>query len=298
MHAKSGINAADPEWVDLGPLVRLHDKPLSTIWKAPAKGTLLKVYRQLEPHARRDREVEALALAGRWGLPVPSVRGTGGMNSPWVRLDLVPGTSCAISTADEVERYIRLATALMSTLRSRSLDLRPGSGWELSSQNSASHLAHLLGQLSPRCRRESWWPALSDALSTLNEEQTVYLHGDIKPDHFLVGKHGIHVVDWEAAARGPAACDAIHTVFHLVRDLVYAPTPPGTLPVEQISNIAVSAGIAAWRIVLWLDRRRPQDLSELPCGSLDRLLASSTTVDVVNEIARLIAELRDLGVPR
>jgi hypothetical protein len=290
---------SQPDWASLLPLTLLHDKPLSTMWTAPARKALLKVYRQLEPRARRDREVDALALAGQWGLSVPAVRGIGDLGtSSWMLLDLVPGQPCRIGTADEVERYIWHAAALTSVLRTRSADLRPGNGWVQSRRDYMSHKEFLVDQLSPRCRAQTWWSALCNALSPLDEEQTVYLHGDIKPEHLLVGEDDVHVVDWEAAARGPAVCDTVHAVFHLLRDLVYSSVPPRAVPVEIVSSIPVPGGVAAWRIVHWLDRRRPQDLNALTADALSALLTSVTAADVVNELVRLIAELRDHGVPR
>jgi hypothetical protein len=288
-----------PIWADFGPLELLHDKPLSTVWTAPSRKALLKIYQQIEPRARRDREVTALTLAKEWGVAVPAVCGTGNVaESSWALLDLIPAAPCPIGTASGVGAYIQHTAVLVSALQSRSVNLRPGNGWLQTRLDCASHREFLLGLLSTRCRTQPWWNALSDALSTLDGEKTVYLHGDIKPEHVLVGSDGAHVVDWEAAARGPASCDTVHAVFHLIRDLVYAAPPPTAVPIEQLSTFAVPAVVAAWRIVHWLDRRRPADLNALQPDTLHRLLTTATAAGVAYELTRVVADLRARGVPR
>jgi hypothetical protein len=222
--------------------------------------SLLKIYRGVEPRARRDREVDALKLASQWSLSVPGVLAIGEQaDTSWAVLSIVPGTQSSTTTTSQIDACIHRALALTADLCRHVEDLIPGSGWRQDGKDTTSTGHHhlLLGQLSPRCRRQPRWDDLRAALAPLDQEPTVYLHGDIKSEHLLVDGGTVHIVDWEASARGPAARDHAEIMFHLVRDLVYADIGPQRLPGDAIGRVPVTGAVLAWRVVKWLDRRRP-----------------------------------------
>jgi hypothetical protein len=100
----------------------------------------------------------------------------------------------------------------------------------------------------------------------------------------LVDDDRVHVVDWEASARGPAVVDYTDVVFHLVRDLLYEGVPPKDVPVGLMTRLPFSGPVLAWRLLLWLDRRRPEDIDLVTAREVGRLTAVSL--------------LRAVGVPR
>lgn len=280
-----------------GPLVLHHDKPLSVAWWACDKAALLKVYRGIEPLARRNRETQALALARRWGIAVPAVRVTGEeAGSCWALIDAVSGTDTPLASPGGVESFVQHMLRLTTALHGRTALGGPGAGWLPTHGNRLTNSGALLQQLSHRCRLQPWWPELAQALTTVDDAPCVYLHGDIKPEHFLPSGRVVHVVDWEAVARGPAVCDVVDAAFHAVRDLIYAQASP--LPVDVIAQLPVTGPVAAWRLVCWLDRRRPGDLGLAPADGLRDLLAATTPDTAVRILARLITGLRAAGVPR
>jgi hypothetical protein len=263
--------------------------------------SLLKIYRGVEPRARRDREVDALKLASQWSLSVPDVLAIGEQaDTSWVVLSIVPGTQSSTTTTSEIDAYIHRALALGAALCRQVDHLTPGSGWRQDGNGTANTAHHhlLLGQLSPRCRRQPWWEDLHAALAPLDQEPTIYLHGDIKPEHLLVDGETVHIVDWEASARGPAACDHADIMFHLVRDLVYADVDPQRLPADVIGRVPVAGAVLAWRVVQWLDRRRPGDIGTLSPDDLQRLAHTPNSADAVQTLGRFIARSRCYGIPR
>lgn len=149
-----------------------------------------------------------------------------------------------------------------------------------------------------RCRRHPWWEDLRAALAPLDQEPTVYLHGDIKSEHLLVDGETVHIVDWEASARGPAARDHAEIMFHLVRDLVYADIGPQRLPGDAIGRVPVTGAVFAWRVVQWLDRRRPGDIETMSLDDLQQLAHAPNSADAVQRLGRFIARSRSYGIPR
>jgi Phosphotransferase enzyme family len=286
-----------------GPFGPATVKPFSITRTAVDRSALLKIYRGVEPLARRDREADALRMACQSGVSTPSVLATGEhMDHAWSVLSFVPGTPCSITSASGVDDFVRRALSFAVDVhdQGRWLRLPPGAGWRQDSDggSTVAHRDFLSGQLSPRCRRQPWWQGFYAVLAALDREPTVYLHGDIKPEHLLIDGARVHVVDWEASARGPAACDYADIMFHLVRDLVYARTPQKRIPLDVIGQVPVFGPVVAWRLVLWLDRRRPEDLHSLAQHDIHRLSRTSTPAEAARELGGLIAEFRSNGVPR
>ncbi|MGK5532401.1 aminoglycoside phosphotransferase family protein [Streptomyces sp. URMC 129] len=289
------------EW--FGPFGPATVKPFSITRTAVDQSALLKIYRGVEPVARRDREADALRLACQSGVSTPSVLAAGEhVDHAWSVLSFVPGTPCSIVTASGVDGFVRHALSIAADVhgQGRRLGLTPGTGWREESDggSTVTHRDFLSGQLSPRCHRQPWWQEFHAMLAALDLEPTVYLHGDIKPEHLLIDGARVHVIDWEASARGPAVCDYADIMFHLVRDLVYAGTPQHHLPLHALSQVPAFGPAVAWRLVLWLDRRRPEDLHSLAPHDIHRLSRTSTPANAARELGGLIAEFRSNGVPR
>ncbi|SFC61555.1 aminoglycoside phosphotransferase family protein [Streptomyces aidingensis] len=282
-----------------GPFGPAAVKPLSVTRRTLDGTALLKVYRGIEPLGRRDREVAALGMARRMGLRTPAVHGTGeDGEAAWAVTDIVPGAPCSVDTTRDMEIFIELAAAVGAALHGSVAGLVPGAGWQATGPASHTHRDFLLEQLSVSCRRQPWWEELASMLAPLDDDSTVYLHGDIKPEHLLVDGKAVHVVDWEASARGPAACDHADTMFHLVRDLAYAGVGPQRMPLDLIGQVPVAGPVIAWRVVRWLDRRRQGDIGLLTQRDLRSLAETSTPAEAAHALARLITALRADGVPR
>jgi aminoglycoside phosphotransferase (APT) family kinase protein len=292
------ITTLGSDWQQrFGPLTLRHDKPLSATWWTCDGKAVLKVYRAIEPLERRNRETQALVLARGWGVLVPAVRATGAEDDVcWALVDAVSGTASPLASREDIEAFVQRTLWLTGILRRRRVLGGPGTGWLPVRGNRLTNSAALLDQLSKSCRSRAWWSELRQALSVLDDEECVYLHGDIKPEHFLCSGSAVHVVDWEAAARGPAVCDLVDAAFHVIRDLVYAGVSP--LPIDAISQLPVTGPAAAWRLLRWLDRRSPGDLNLVPTEDLRDLMASPDPPSVVRTLDFLITGLRDAGVPR
>ncbi|MFG3304694.1 aminoglycoside phosphotransferase family protein [Streptomyces wuyuanensis] len=261
--------------------------------------SVLKIYRGVHPPARRDRESYALERARRWGLRTPTVLATGEWpGHAWSVLSTVPGEPCAVTTPRGLQDYVNRVLAVIANIHGHH-STAPGPGWR-SDQGTTTpaHREFLLSQLSTRCSSQSWWSDLRAALAPLDDLPTVHLHGDIKPEHLLVAGEEVHVLDWEASARGPAACDYADVVFHLVRDLVYGGQVPQHLPADIVGSVPVDGPVLAWRTVLWLDRRRPDDIGAMSRRGLVSLADERIPTHTVQTLARLIAGLRAVGVPR
>ncbi|NJP43249.1 phosphotransferase [Actinacidiphila epipremni] len=280
-----------------GPLIPLHDKPLSAMWRAYGDKAVLKVYRGIAPAERRNREAQALGLARGWGLPAPAVRDSGDEDGCcWLLLDAVGTAGSTAPPDDPVGAFVQRTLTLTEALQQRPAPINPGPGWLPSGSSFPTNSHALLAQLSARCAQRPWWHRLSNALTSLNGEPIAYLHGDIKPEHFVDDGSAVHVVDWEAAARGPAVSDTADAAFHLIRDLIYGNR--SVLPLDGIGLLPVNGPIAAWRLVLWLDRRRPDDLSLLTTADVNRLIRATSTADVLRRLSRLVTVAREARVPR
>ncbi|MFJ2813722.1 MULTISPECIES: aminoglycoside phosphotransferase family protein [unclassified Streptomyces] len=276
------------------------EKPNSiTRWAIDGR-SLLKIYRSIAPGERRRREVDALKLAAEWGLPVPPVLATGEHESSvWSVFGAVPGGPCSTHTTRGVQDYVQHVINVTGQLHRETNSVPPGSGWRwLEDDALGSNRSFLLDQLSARCRQLPWWPELEAALKPCNELPVVYLHGDLKPEHLLLDGHQLHIVDWEASGRGPAVSDHADAAFHLIRDMIYTSVEPRRLPIGAISQLHVSGAILAWRLALWLDRRRSGDIHLVSAHDLYQLAAEDDLAAACGQLARAVSHLRAAGVPR
>ncbi|MGW0841424.1 aminoglycoside phosphotransferase family protein [Streptomyces sp. NPDC002787] len=282
-----------------GPFDRASVKPYAMMQRAVDGGSLLKVYAGVDPEGRRHREADAVRRAAHWGLSVPEVLATGRCDAgSWSVFRMVPGVPCGVSTDRAIEEYIDHVLGLTGRLHRSSPDLAPGSGWSDERGSPATQYQFLLDQLSPRCRERPWWAALAEALQPLESHPVVYLHGDLKPEHLMVDDHQLSVVDWEASARGPAVVDYADVVFHLVRDLLYTGMKTGRVPIDLMNRLPFSGPVLAWRLLLWLDRRRPQDIDLIPARDVHLLAAEDHAPAAYALLARAVSAMRAAGVPR
>ncbi|MGQ4400698.1 aminoglycoside phosphotransferase family protein [Streptomyces hayashii] len=291
---------AEP-WTEqgLGPFGPAALKPYSRMRFATDGSALLKIYVGIDPEGRRQREVATIERAALWGISVPAVLATGNDEAgSWTALRVVDGTPCSVSTHSAIEEYIGHVVAVSRRLHRPVGDATPGSGWEARRAGVVSPHQFLLDQFSPRCRSLPWWAVLREALQPTDSHPVVRLHGDLKPEHLLVDGECLHVVDWEASACGPAVLDYTDVVFHLVRDLLYGGVPPGRIPVDLLTRLPFSGPVLAWRLLLWLDRRRMQDIDLITVHDIYRLAAEEQAASVYRSLAQTVALLRAAGVPR
>ncbi|MGW2698540.1 phosphotransferase [Streptomyces sp. NPDC001340] len=263
-------------------------KPFSLVYRSADGAVYVKVYRGIEPGARRDREVDGLRLATQLGISAPVLYRTGeGDTGPWIEVGAVPGRPCQIGTPHALTHYLDQVLLMTGLLH---LPVEP--------TDVRCHRSLLLGQLSFRCTELGWWSILHAALADVNDVQRVHLHGDLKPDHLFVQGKRLSAIDWESSTAGPAVQDFADAVFHLIRDLLYAGSPPDCLPVPAIGRLPVTGSVLAWRLALWLDRRRPTDITRLTVGDLEDLADTTTPDAAVRACATVVARLLADGVPR
>ncbi|MFC9693298.1 phosphotransferase family protein [Kribbella sp. NPDC056951] len=288
------------DWAELLPGVRREVvKPLSIMrWGDP--GWVWKVYRGFEPYERLGREAEAVRMAAGWGIAVPRVLATGlHEDGPWSVFSVVPGTRRPLRSEHDVRRHLRDVRRLVETLGANSVGLAPGAGWAKSSSDAPTgHRQFLLEQLSERCRAYEWWGALHRSLLIIESEPTVYLHGDMKAEHFLIAEDAAHVVDWEACGRGPVACDHADVVFHLLRDLIHDGVAVPSTVVALLAELGSPGAVLAWRLVRWLDRRRPEDLLLVSPREVTELAVESDAAAACHRLLQVMTALRAKGVPR
>ncbi|MER5849325.1 aminoglycoside phosphotransferase family protein [Streptomyces sp. NPDC002012] len=291
---------AEP-WTDhgLGPFGPAALKPYSRTRFATDGSALLKIYLGIDPEGRRQREVATAQRAAQWGISVPAVLATGNDETgSWTAFRKVDGTPCSVSTYSAIEEYIGHVVAVSGRLHRPIDGATPGSGWEARRASAVSSAQFLLDQLSPGCRSLPWWTVLWEAIQPIDSHPVVRLHGDLKPDHLLVDGERLHVVDWEASACGPAVLDHTDVVFHLVRDLLYGGVPLGRIPVDLLTRLPFSGPALAWRLLLWLDRRRAQDIDLITVHDVYRLAAEEQAASAYRSFAQTVALLRAAGVPR
>ncbi|MGW0790264.1 hypothetical protein ACWD04_18930 [Streptomyces sp. NPDC002911] len=87
-------------------------------------------------------------------------------------------------------------------------------------------------------------------------------------------------------------------VFHLIRDLLYEGVPPGRIPIDLVTRLPFSGPVLAWRLLLWLDRRRPDDTGRVTAHHVYRLAAEEQAASAYKSLAHAILRLRSAGVPR
>ncbi|MEU2393305.1 aminoglycoside phosphotransferase family protein [Streptomyces sp. NPDC007369] len=283
----------------LGPFGPEAVKPYSRTRHALDGSALLKVYVGVDPEGRRRREAETVEQAVHRGLSTPAVLATGRcVAGSWTAFSMLPGMPCSIGSHQAIEDYVGHILDVTGRLHQPAVGLGPGSGWDGRQAGPDSQHLFLLDQLSPRCRLRPWWKVLGRALQSLDEEPVVRLHGDLKPEHLLVDGADLHVVDWEASARGPAVVDFTDVVFHLVRDLLYEDVPPGRVPVDLLTAMPFSGPVLAWRLLLWLDRRRPRDIDLVSTHDVCQFADEEHAAAAYRSMARSVALLRASGVPR
>ncbi|MFH8668763.1 aminoglycoside phosphotransferase family protein [Streptomyces anulatus] len=293
-------NSAEP-WTEqgLGPFGPAALKPYSRTRFATDGSALLKIYVGIDPEGRRQREVATVERAAPLGIAVPAVLATGNDEAgSWTAFRVVDGTPCSVSTHSAIEEYIGHVVAVSRRLHRPVADATPGSGWEARRAGVVSSHQFLLDQFSPRCRSLPWWSVLGEALQPIDSHPVVHLHGDLKPEHLLVDGGRLHVVDWEASACGPAVLDYTDVVFHLVRDLLYGGMPPARVPVDLLIRLPFSGPVLAWRLLLWLDRRRTQDIDLITAHDVYRLAAEEQVASAYRSLAQTVALLRAADVPR
>jgi hypothetical protein len=280
-----------------GPLNMSAVKPFSVSHRTADNQTIIKIYRVIDPVGRQQREVEALTVAPTLGLAVPTVLDHGRIDDlAWAAFAVVPGTPGDL--AERGASFLAQARDVMAALHRHECHGVPGPGWSSGEAAPGATSTHLTAQLSARAATMPWWPTLADHLRQLDEQPLVRLHGDLKPEHLIVGPEDIYVVDWEACARGPAACEYADVIFHLARDLVYAGDRP-RLPLDILAEFPPGLPVAlAWRLVQWADRRRPDDLALLPATLLLQLTQERDEARAATLVAAIVTRMRALGTPR
>ena len=283
-----------------GPFGPAAIKPYARTQRSLDGESFLKTYVGIDPRGRRRRETEAVVIAASSGLSVPGLLATGDAEDrSWTLFRTLPGNPCTIGTTADIEHYLTQVLALTDRLHRPVAGLRPGLGWSTSEHDEpVTHQHFLLKQLTMRCQQLPWWATLQNALEPADSLPTEHLHGDLKPDHLLVDGDHLHIVDWEASCRGPAVCDFADVVFHLVRDLIYAAVPPSDLPLGPIYDLPINSAVLAWRLIQWLDRRRPTDIRLITATDVQRIVAADRPATVCGHLARTIAAMRRVGVPR
>ncbi|MDF9814172.1 aminoglycoside phosphotransferase family protein [Streptomyces sp. SPB162] len=291
---------AEP-WVEhgLGPFGPAFCKPHSRTRYATDGSALLKVYVGIDPEGRRQREAATVERAARQGISVPAVLATGKGNAgSWTAFGKLPGLPCSIGTRTAIEEYVGHVVAVSGRLHRPGAGITPGPGWGAERAGFTSPREFLLDQLSSRCQRLPWWPVLNRALRSIDSYSVVHLHGDLKPEHLLVDGESLHIVDWEASACGPAVLDYTDVVFHLVRDLLYEGVRPWRIPVDLVTWLPFSGPVLTWRLLLWLDRRRAQDIDLVTTRAVYELAAEEHAASAYGSLAQAVALLRAAGVPR
>jgi len=193
--------------------------------------------------------------------------------------------------------FLAQAATVMTALHRHVATAGAGEGWTATPGVFRSNSTHLSGQLSPRVQTMPWWQAVAETLRSLDDQPSVYLHGDLKPEHILTS-HGVsHVVDWEACGRGPAACDHADTLFHLLRDQIYAGDDLYPVPRMETATPGL-APVLAWRLIQWADRRREDDLARLPGDTIVGLAGADDGAAALSVTAAIIADMRGSGTPR
>jgi hypothetical protein len=195
-----------------------------------------------------------------------------------------------LTTAQDVPRFLTLADTVLRPLHSQPVANGPGYGWTGAGYPSTS--AFLASQLSSHLREIPAWPRLLARLHILNSLPIARLHGDVKPDHFLLESDRTWLVDWEAAMRGPAVLDQADASFRIVRETAYS---AGFSYASQavLHHSTHHCAALAWRIVLWLDRRHEQITTKI--ADLMDALADDTLTVASASAAEVVLITRENG---
>jgi aminoglycoside phosphotransferase (APT) family kinase protein len=142
---------------------------------ATGDGRVLRRYRDGRPPAWVAREAEVMAHARAHGVPVPEV------------FD-VAGSDIVMERAD--------GPTMLTVLGQRP--------WTLRAQ---ARLLARLHEVVHRAPALDWLPAPFGA----GDGAQVLLHRDLHPQNVILTADGPRIIDWEGAARGPAAADVAMT---------------------------------------------------------------------------------------
>lgn len=289
---------APPGGTPFGPFTLLDEKPFSRTFVNSKHTVFLKEYRGITPSLRQVREAIALSEAARLGVVVPNLLGAGATgNAAWTLLRHVSGQVGAVAPQSDLSSFVGRVVGLGRLLHLRALHTQPGPGWSPSAEDSWTNHAYLMGRFSPRTRAEPWWEDLSEAIEATDLGPVVYLHGDLKAEHFIVDHHRVAVVDWEACARGPACHDRADALFHALRDLLYLGWGLHQLPHGLLQRLQIPGPVMAHRVLLWLDRRPPHGMEAASRRNLDRLMLAEPA-EVSRCAADLLSAAMRQGVPR
>jgi tRNA A-37 threonylcarbamoyl transferase component Bud32 len=287
-----------PAGAPFGPFRLRHEKPFSRTYTNESDTVFLKEYRGITPSLRQEREGIAIARASELGVGVPQILGARATESTaWTVFRYLPGDRGTVETRDGLSTFVEQVIELGHRIHVAPPDARPGAGWNRSAEDTSTHGDFLMGQFSSAARAQPWWNDLGAAVGSLALGPVVYLHGDLKAEHFISSGDHVSVVDWEACARGPAACDQADALFHTLRDLLYR-AGSRRIPHDQLERLQVPGPVMAWRLLLWLDRRPTPVLRAASRRSLHQLMDEPKPMDVSRIAAHAITEAFELGVPR
>lgn len=289
---------APPVGAPFGPFTLLHEKPFSRTFKNASCTAFFKEYRGITPSLRQEREVSALSEAARLGVVVPEVLGAGETSdTAWTLLRHVAGRVGAVAPQNDLSSFVERVVALGQLLHASMLHTQPGPGWTPSADDTRTNHEHMMGGFSPHARTEPWWEDVDAAVGATDLGPVVYLHGDLKPEHFICSDHRVAVVDWEACARGSAYCDQTDALFHALRDLLLLGTSLHQIPHNLFDRLQVPGPVMAHRVLLWLDRRPPHGLAAADERCLSRLIEAERR-EVSSRAADLINAALKRGTPR
>lgn len=281
-----------PWRVPFGPFRLQHEKTHSRMLRSETGEVLLKEYLVIASEARQEREALAIAGAERLGVNVPKILGAGTTESTaWTLFQLLPGSPGSLRPGQSLINFVNQVVDLGTELHSRALDAAPGTGWFVSEKEEWTQREFLMSQFSPSASSRPWWSDLDRTLEATDLGPVVYLHGDLKAEHFIVDHHRVAVVDWEACARGPACHDRADALFHALRDLLYLGWGLHQLPHDLLQRLQVPGPVMAHRVLLWLDRRPPHGMEAASRRNLDRLMLAEPA-----EVSRCAADLLSAAI--
>src|SRR5699024_7237522 len=183
-----------PWRVPFGPFRLQHEKTHSRMLRSETGEVLLKEYLVIASEARQEREALAIAGAERLGVNVPKILGAGTTESTaWTLFQLLPGSPGSLRPGQSLINFVNQVVDLGTELHSRALDAAPGTGWFVSEKEEWTQREFLMSQFSPSASSRPWWSDLDRTLEATDLGPVVYLHGDLKAEHFIVDHHRVAV---------------------------------------------------------------------------------------------------------
>ncbi|MBO0610696.1 phosphotransferase [Myceligenerans salitolerans] len=279
--ARGSAGSTDRPWHE----VRRTD--YSVVERSAGGSEFRKTYLRVRTTARLHAERAGITAARRVGLETPAIAQAGSSRTDsWIVLAAIPGESLSASSAEDLTEFVRVVRDV-----SLALDRIPcaGAGWAPSS-------TRLLTPCAPSFQGRPWFPTLAEYLDKIDRLPVAALHGDLKPEHLIVGPARYAVIDWEGFDVGPVAVDHAHAAFHAVRDALLSELDPAVLaPLEDLNLVGP---VLAWRLALWLDRRRPGDLGLLDITTVECLCRARTPTESLDAFIDTLGTLLAAGVPR